>query len=50
MPIILDKKNIPPDALGDHTHVAIGTTTTIGGALSMPNGKHFVITYCVKIP
>jgi len=28
MPIILDKENIPPHALEDHSHVAIGNATT----------------------
>jgi hypothetical protein len=27
-PIILDKENIPPDAHGEHSHVALGTATT----------------------
>ena len=83
MPIILDKENIPPHALEDHSHVAIGnattdscsemdqntpntldkenipsdaheyqshvgtsTATTTSGALSVPNGNHFVIILC----
>ncbi|CAD6254280.1 unnamed protein product [Miscanthus lutarioriparius] len=34
-PIILDKENIQPTAHGNHSHGGIGTSTTIGTALSV---------------
>ena len=34
MPIILDKENIPSDALEDHSHVAIGNATADSCILS----------------
>jgi alpha-acetolactate decarboxylase len=42
MPIILDKKNIPIDAHGKHSHVGIGTATTTDSALSVVNGKVYL--------
>ena len=39
MPIILDNKNIPPDAHGNHSHVGIGTATISSSALSVVTGK-----------
>jgi hypothetical protein len=45
-PIILDKENIPPDAHRNESHVGIGTKTTTGDALSVANGKYFIIILC----
>jgi hypothetical protein len=38
-PIILDKKNIQPNAHGNHNHVGIGTATTTASALSVASDK-----------
>ena len=38
-PIILDKKNIPPLAHGNHSHDCIGTSTTNDSALTVATGK-----------